>query len=63
VNTLAWVASLPATVWLMVYAVNDLGENALAVAAGGIFFISLGHLLIAAWEYDFKSIFQGGKKR
>ena len=40
-NTLAWLAGTLATLWLSLFAFNDLGEPPLGVALIGIFLLML----------------------
>ena len=40
-NTLAWVASVPATLWLAVYALNTLVQQEIFVALLGVMLVEL----------------------
>tara|TARA_B100000949_G_scaffold202274_1_gene190717 strand:- start:45 stop:212 length:168 start_codon:yes stop_codon:yes gene_type:complete len=44
-NVLAWVSALPAILWLVAYAYNQLGETPLALALLGVFLLGLAHMV------------------
>ena len=49
-NTLAWLASLPAVLWLADYAFNTLSETSLGVAALIAFAFCLAQVVLAALD-------------
>ena len=60
-NTLAWVAALPAILWLAVYFFETVDEDPLGVALIGVFLLGLVFLGLGV-EDDLKTWF-GKRKR